>query len=287
MLTPRDLALLLTLAAIWGSSYLWIRMLVPVLGVAGLVGVRMLLSGALLLLLTRALGLRWGEWRFFWPYVLVALLSSVLGQAMLSYAALTLNSPTLAILNATAAMFAALISYLWLKQKLPRTRVAGLLVGVAGVALVVGFSPLAWSMQVAVAYLLALGAPGFYAASSVYAAHVLKDRPAHELAVTQSSFAGVMMVPIALPDWLAVEALSGKHWAALLMLAWVCTGLANWMYYKLMIRTNPTVSLSTTYLIPCFALIWGWLFADETIVLTQLAGFAVVCVAIGLIARRQ
>ena len=71
-----------------------------------------------------------------------------------------------------------------------------------------------------------------------------------------------------------------------MVLAVVCTAAANWLYYTLMRRTGPTVSLSVTYLIPCFSLFWGWLFLGETIAMLQLAGFTVVLAALWLVAGR-
>jgi uncharacterized membrane protein len=80
--------------------------------------------------------------------------------------------------------------------------------------------------------------------------------------------------------------LSTRVILSLVALSVLSTALANLLYYRLMKRTSPTISMSVTYLIPCFSLLWGWLFLDETITLLQMGGFAVVLVAVALVAGR-
>ena len=99
MLRRADFLLLLFIASLWGASYIFIRVTVPVLGPWGLVCARMLLSGAALWLAARAMGRRWGEWHLWKHYVIVAFFSSFVAQFLIAHAALTLNAPTLAILN--------------------------------------------------------------------------------------------------------------------------------------------------------------------------------------------
>ena len=287
MLKPADYGLIVFIAALWGSSYIYIRLLVPVLGPWGLVSSRMLLAGAVLLVAGRIQGVRWGEWRLWREYVVMAFLSAVVAQFLISYAALTLNGATLSILNTTTAMFGAALSVWLLHERLSGRRAAGLALGVIGVAMVVGFAPLAFTPAVALAFAATLGGSLGYAASNIYAVRKLKGRPALELAVVQSMFAAAMALPLGLPGLVDAWPLAPRLVVALLVLAVVCTAAANWLYYILMRRTSPTVSLSVTYLIPCFSMLWGWLFLGETIAVLQLAGFAVVLAALWLVASRS
>lgn len=286
MLRRTDFFLLLFIASLWGASYIFIRIIVPALGPWGLVFGRMLLSGGALWIAAVALGRRWGEWRLWRHYVFIAFFSSFVAQLLISHAALTLNAPTLAILNATAAMFSAVISVRALGEPLRRDRVYGLVLGVAGVAMVVGFTPLKFTPEVTLAFAGTLLAALGYAISNVYAARKLAARPALEIAIAQSGFAALMAVPMGVPALMAAMPISAGVWAALLTLSLACTSAANWLYYILMQRTTPTVSLSVTYLIPCFSLLWGLVFLGETISLLQCAGFAVVLLALRLVARR-
>jgi drug/metabolite transporter (DMT)-like permease len=287
MLKRADLATLLVLGAIWGSSYLYIRMIVPVVGPWGMVGPRMLGAGLVLLVVARATGVPWGDWRLWRPYLFLAFLTSFLAQFLIASAALTLNSPTLAILNSTMAMFVALISVWQLKETLHPRRALGLALGVAGVGLVVGFTPVDFTPRVALAYGGALLAALSGAYATVWAARRMKRRSSLELATVQSLFAGAMAMPLGVPGLAEAWPIPLKVALAMGVLAVVCTALANLLYYRLMKRTGPTVSMSVTYLIPCFSLLWGWLFLGETIAPLQVAGFAVVLSAVALVAGRR
>lgn len=281
-----DLAALIALGAIWGSSYLFIRIVVPVVGPWGMVVPRMLGAGLLLLAYARVRGVAWGEWRFWKHYLWLAFLTSLLAQYLIATAALTLNSPTLAILNTTMAMFAALFSVWMLGDTLGPRRVLGLALGVAGVCLVVGFAPVVFTPVVLLAYAAALLAALCGAYGTVFAARHLKSRPSLELSTVQSLFAGIMAMPLGVPVLAQVWPLSTKVILSLVALSVLSTALANLLYYRLMKRTSPTISMSVTYLIPCFSLLWGWLFLDETITPLQMGGFAVVLVAVALVAGR-
>ena len=286
VLRRADLCILIALGAIWGSSYMFIRIIVPVVGPWGMIAPRMLGAGLILLAIARLTGVPWGDWRLWRRYVILAFLTSFLAQYLIASAALTLNSPTLAIINSTMAMFAAVISVWMLGERMTARRGLGLGVGVAGVGLVVGFTPVAFTPPVVLAYCGALAAAFFAAYGTVYAARALKRRLTLELATVQCLFAGVMAVPLGAVPLAAAWPLAPGVALALLVLSVVCTALANLMYYRLMKRTNPTVSMSVTYLIPCFSLLWGALFLGETIAVPQIAGFAVVLGAVALVAGR-
>ena len=289
-MSPRDLATLLLIGAIWGASYIFIRIIVPEVGPWGMVGARMLISAAAMYAALRVAGLPWGDVRLLRHYVITAFFASFAAQYLIASAALTLNAGTLAILNTTAAMFSALIMLLLYGEPLGIRRAAGLMLGMLGVAMVVGFAPLPLTWPVVLAFAGALGAAASYAVANVYTSRKLAQRPALELSFAQSLFAALMALPFALPAaWDAAQAgaWTPRVLTALLLLAVVCTAFANGLFYGLVKRTGPTVSLSVTYLIPAFSLLWGWLFLDETIAWMQLAGFGVIVMALLLVTGRR
>ena len=287
--TARDLATLFALGALWGASYIFIRITVPAVGPWGMVGGRMLISALAMYAALRVAGLPWGEKKLVRDYLVMAFLSSFLAQYLIGSAALHLNAGTLAMLNTTASMFSAVLLFLFFGEPMGRGRALGMLLGMAGVALVVGFTPQPFSWPVVLSLAGTLAAACSYACSNIYASRKLAQRPALELAFAQSFFAGLLSIPFAVPAALAgaeAGAWTPKVLWALAALALVCTALANGLFYSLMKRTGPTVSLSVTYLIPAFSLLWGWLFLGETIALMQLAGFAVIVAGLMLVVRR-
>lgn len=284
---PRDIATLVLIASLWGASYIFIRIIVPAIGPWGMVGGRMLLSALALYVVMRMSSVSWGAWRLVPHYVLIAFFSSFLAQYFIASAALTLNAGTLAILNSTAAMFAAVLSVMFLGESLTVRRAMGLVIGVIGVATVVGFTPLPFTREVVLAFVGSLAAAAFYAGSNVYITRHMAKRPALELAMNQCLFAGLLALPFAVPS-MTSGAWTVKVVIALAALSVACTMLANGLFYGLMKRTSPTISLSVTYLIPCFSLVWGWLFLEESITWSQVAGFGVIVLALTLVtARRQ
>ena len=107
-----------------------------------------------------------------------------------------------------------------------------------------------------------------------------------ELALMQCVFASVLALPLAAPE-LAQGIWSTKVIVALIVLSLACTTFASWLFYGLIQRTGPVVTMSAMYLLPAFSLMWGWLFLDETIALLQLAGFGVIVMALLLVAGRR
>src|SRR3954464_12914938 len=133
-----DVARLVTLAAIWGASFLFVRIATPVFGVVATADVRMLIAGGALAAYYALTGFD-AEWRRWWRYYLaIGILNSVLPFLLYGYAALDLTVGLLAVLNATSPMWGALLSAVVLRERMSGRRIAGLLVGVAGVALVCG-----------------------------------------------------------------------------------------------------------------------------------------------------
>ena len=283
---PRDYTALFLIAALWGASYIFIRILVPAIGPWGMVGARMVISGVAAYAVLRAAGLPWGDKKLLRHYFITAFLASFLAQGLIASAAQTLNAATLAILNSCAPLFSALMLFAFFGELLAARRACGLLLGVAGVAMVVGFAPLPFTSGVVLAFAGAVAAAACYAYSSIHTARRLSGRPALELALMQCVFASVLALPMALPE-LAQGAWSVKVLIALAVLSLACTTFASWLFYGLIQRTGPVVTMSAMYLLPAFSLMWGWLFLDETIAPLQLAGFGVIVMALLLVAGRR
>ena len=283
---PRDYAALFLIAALWGASYIFIRIIVPAIGPWGMVGARMLIAGVAAYAALRLARLPWGDRTLLRHYFITAFLASFLAQGLIASAAQTLNAATLAILNSAAPLFSALLLFLFFDEPLTQRRACGLLLGVAGVAMVVGFTPLPFTPALVLAYTGAVGAAACYAYSSIHTSRHLRGRPALELALMQCVFASVLALPLAAPE-LAQGIWSTKVIVALIVLSLACTTFASWLFYGLIQRTGPVVTMSAMYLLPAFSLLWGWMFLDETIAPLQLAGFGVVVIALLLVAGRR
>lgn len=274
-MTRRDAIDLGLLAAIWGGSFLFMRIAVPQFGPLPLMAVRCGVGAAVLLPLLVVQGglapLRARPGAF----ALVGLLNSALPFALFGYATLSLTAGFASLLNATVPMFAALVAFLWLGEAPGRRRLAGLAVGFAGVlVLVAGRGSIAPGGDLA-AVLAALVAALSYGVAAAQARRSMTGTPSLALAAgSQVGATAVLALPAAL-TWPASSP-DTSAWAAALALGAVCTGLAYLLYFRLLTRVGATTATAVTFLVPVFGILWGALFLGERPTATMVAGGIVI-----------
>ena len=277
-----DLIRLLSLAAIWGASFLFMRVIAPVLGPLWTAESRVAIAGSLMLvfMLARAQSMRFGaNWR---QYVIIGTINSALPAALYAYAALTLPAGYSAILNATSPLWGALIGALVLKESLTWRKASGLLCGLAGVALLVRLGPVQFTPAVLLAALACAAAALCYAASGAYA-KLRSSGIAPNLMATGSQLGAALVLLPTLPFAPMRSTPTPLVLLMVLLLAVLCSALAYFLYFRLLADIGPTKSLTVTFLIPLFALLWGTLFLQENINSTMLAGCALVILATWLV----
>lgn len=277
-----DLLRLCSLAAIWGASFLLMRLIAPVLGPIWTADLRVGIAGLVMLLfmLLRAQPIEWRRnWR---EYLVMGTFNSALPAVLFSYAALTLPAGYSAILNATSPLWGALIGAMVLGESLQWKKVLGLLCGVAGVALLVRLGPVQFSTAVLLAALACVAASVCYAGSGAYAKLRSAGIAPNRMATGSQLGAALVLLP-ALP--LAPPHAAPSVQIALLMvlLAVLCSAVAYFLYFRLIADIGPTKSLTVTFLIPLFALLWGAVFLHEAINWITLIGCTMVILATWLV----
>jgi drug/metabolite transporter (DMT)-like permease len=279
----RDFGAIVLLAAIWGVSFLLIRIAAPVLGPIVLVNLRMLLASGVLLIyamLTKREGL---DLRNAWkPYLILGALNSMLPLTLEAIAVVHLNASLVAILATTAPLFTALVAALWLREQLTLTRSIGLLLGLLGVVLLVGWSPLVLTIPALLAIGAALLSSLLYAVAGIYAKRAFQGTPALSLAIGQELAAGVLLLPFALatpPTTMPTMPVI----AATISLALIMTAGGNLLYFYLIARIGPTKTQSVSFLIPVFALLAGTLVLDEPFTASMLLGLGVIFLSVALV----
>lgn len=267
---------LIALAAIWGGSFLFVRIGVPVFGPGVLIELRVGLAAVFLWLVCRVLR-RQARMRQHWRhFLIIGLLNSALPFLLFAYAAQTLSASLLSILNSAAPIFGAIIGAFWLRQPVSRSAALGLLLGVAGVAtLVAGSSALVHGDGWWLAIAAGLTAPFCYGLASVYT----KQSPVAVAPIDNAHgsmwAAAILVLPFAL--LLPVRSSpGGGDWLAVSALAIVCTGAAYLMFFRLIDEVGPMRALSVTFLIPVFGVLWGALFLGEAVGWSKLFGGALV-----------
>jgi drug/metabolite transporter (DMT)-like permease len=277
-----DFGRLVALAAIWGASFLFTRIVAPVMGPVLTADLRMLIAGLALVAYFRLAGFDPGWRRWGRKYALVGLLNSGLPFLLFAYSALSLSAGLMAVLNATAPMWGALLTVLLLGERLSARRAAGLALGVIGVAVL--SRPDAGTPQAFLAIAACLAGAFLYGLSGVYMKRWAGDLPARGMAVGTQVAAGLLMLPLipfspppAVPSILVA--------ASVLALGLLCGAVAYLLYFRLIVDIGPAGALTVTYLIPLFGVLWGTLFLGEALSMAMLAGGVLVVLGTVLVLR--
>jgi drug/metabolite transporter (DMT)-like permease len=277
----RDLAELLLLAAVWGASFLFMRVAAPVFGPVPLIAVRVGVA-ALTLLPALALRRRLPALRdHARPVFVTGAINSALPFCLLAYATLSVTAGLASILNATSPLWGALVAHLWLRDRLTRSRLAGLALGFAGVAFLFWGRAAFRSGGAGAAVAAALAATASYGVAASYAKKRLAGVDPLVVAAGSQLAAALLLVLPALALWPA-RSVPPSAWAAAIALGVLCTAFAYVLYFRLIDRIGPARAISVTFLIPPFAVAWGTLFLGEVITPRLLAGAGVVLVGTAL-----
>lgn len=269
----------LLLAAIWGSSFLFMRFAVVDLGPVATAALRVGIASAFLLplLLWRGLG---PQLRQHWRKVLVVgVLNSGIPFALFAFAVTTISTGLSAILNATVPLFGALVAWVWLKDRPAASRALGLVIGFAGVAMLAWdkatFKAGADGIAPGWAVLACLGATLCYGIAASATKKHLSGLPPLVTATGSQLGATVVLALPALWSWPA-QMPGTRAWLALLALGIVCTGVAYILYFRLIEQAGPARALAVTFLVPVFAVVYGVLFLAESVTAWMLLCAAVI-----------
>ncbi|GAB3540934.1 EamA family transporter [Noviherbaspirillum agri] len=277
-----DIVRLLGLAAIWGASFLFMRIVAPVLGALWTAEVRVALAGIAMLLVMAATrrAMRFREnWR---QYLIVGTFNSAVPFALFSYAALTLPAGYSAILNATSPLWGALVGAAVLGESMTARKLAGLGCGIAGVAFLVRLGPAQFSPQLLLAALACVSAALCYAIAGAYSKKQSGGIAPPMMATGSQIGAALVLLPLLPTSPIRGEVTPFVMLIAAL-LALLCSAVAYLIYFRLIADLGPTRALTVTFLIPLFAMLWGALFLQEAITVNTLIGCAMVVLATWLV----
>ncbi|HXZ09215.1 MAG TPA: DMT family transporter [Paraburkholderia sp.] len=290
-MTPANLVQLLILAALWGASFLFIRVGMTDFGVAPLMALRVGI-GALFLLVVllarRPARDAFGIMRAHaWPLFVVGVLNSAAPFCLFAYAELTLSAGVTSVINATTPLWGALVAYLWLKDRLTVLRSVGMVIGFVGVLMLVwdqiaapqGSSATPGTTALAAA--AALGATLLYGIAASYTKRHLTGVDSLTVATGTMTGATVLLVPIAIATWPAAP-VSLHAWLAVLALGVASTGVAYMLFFHLIAVAGPARAITVTFVIPVFGILWGALFLGERVSLGMVEGCVVILVGTAL-----
>lgn len=284
-MNPLQALLLLALSAIWGSSFMFMRYLSPLVGPVLTADMRMLIAGVFLLVFFAVTGFRLG-WRRNWKrFIVIGIVNSGLPFLLFCFAALYVPASVESVLNALSPLFGAIFSAIWLGETLSVRKIAGLFIGACGVAAITTLGSLPASPMLGPAIAACVLATACYGLGGAYVKKKAADLPPRAMAAGSQFAAGVIVLPLAIA--FPPVAMPGPATiAALAVFALFCSAIAYLIYYKLMAELGPTKALTVTFLIPVFGMLWGRILLGERISLAMIGGTAMVLAGTALVALK-
>lgn len=282
MSTP-NLFRLLLLGAIWGTSFMLMRIAVPEIGPLPVTFLRAFLGGAALYLFARASNVDFAWRANARTYLVIGLFNTAIPFALFAWSALHIPSAYMATMNSLAPIFTGMFGFLLLAEKLSPSRIAGFVLGMAGVAVLVGVGPTEITPDVVLGVLACVAAAVCYGFAATFTRMKASKIPSLATATGSQLLASIVLLPLAvvgMPDTLGAVTLQGV--IAVTVLGVVCTGLAYGLFFHLIAAEGSSKAVTVTFLVPATASVWAWLFLGEPITIGTITGIAVVLCATAL-----
>ena len=276
-----DWLYILLLSAVWGSAFVFLKIASPVVGATGLVFMRVILASILLgFLFIRKRHLKIIQKNIF-PILVIGATNTALPFYLFAYAAKEINANTMAVMNGSTPLFALLFSVIWLKFKFQWPQFLGILIGLLGLAIVVGFESMQFELLPIFAAMMGAAMYGL-SMSYIYRIKILDTKvmaAVTMIAATLIIFPFLMIDPIQTVNW------NGQVMGSIVFLGLICTGMAYIPYFLLISRVGPISTSIISLLVPLFGMIWAYLFLQEKITLMMLTGCLLIIGGVGLTSR--
>ncbi|MDO7895273.1 DMT family transporter [Pseudomonas citrulli] len=286
-----DTLRLLSLAAIWGASFLFMRIIAPVIGTIPTAFFRVSIAFVGLLVILALMRVDF-DFRGKLKVVMgLGLINSGIPATFYSLAAQTLPAGYSAIFNATTPLMGVLIGGLFFSEKLTLAKVSGVTLGLLGVGILTGAGPVAFDLQLLMGALACLLATTCYGFAGFLTRRWLDHQGGLDsrLAALGSMFgATVFLLPLFGYTAISQPPASWGGWSvwlSLLGLGLVCTALAYILYFRLLSSIGPVKSMTVTFLIPPFGVLWGALLLDEQLGMAHLYGGVLIAAALWLVLK--
>ena len=277
-----DYLMLIMLSAIWGASFLFLRISSPVFGPFFLIEMRVVSALLVLLPVCIVMGKSHeilSNWR---PIFLLSLCNMTIPFCLLAYATLSIGAGFASIINSTVPFFTAIIAFAFWRQRLSLLAIVGMFIGFSGVVLlmIVYSGPLSLNASLLP---IAAGIVGsiFYGLAINLMAQYLPAVSGVAITTGSLMFSSLTLLPLAL--WKMPEVMpTGSIWLSVLALGIICTGFAFVLFYRLISRIGSNLAVTNTFMIPLFSLFWANLFLAEEVTFSMLFACTLVLTGVGL-----
>ena len=278
----QDLFRLVALGAMWGASYLFMRVAVPHMGAVLMIELRTLVAGLLLAAFLYATGGSAGWRKHGRAYLVVAVFGTAVPFALIAQALRTIDASTAAILNALVPLWATVIAAVWIRERITPAKMGGIVLSIAGTAVLVGWTPTPMSAAELFAASLSVLATFLYGFNIVFSKVRLREASPRGISAATLLLAAAALAPFT-PWDRDFAAIPANAWLAVAALAIVSTTLAFIYYYRLIADIGPVKASTVTLLVPVFGMIWGIAFLGEPAAPGRIAGAAIILLGCALI----
>lgn len=277
----RHFAQLIALSALWGASFMFLRIATPALGPMLLAGLRVVLALVTLAIIMRALGQRW-PWRHWRELLLLGVFTVALPFLLYAWAALRLPAGYSALLNTTAVLFGTLAAAVLKEDTLTPHKLIGCALGFVGVGLIVQLGPVKLDGPTLVAVVACILAAASYGASTPYMKRATTRMEPLAIAAGIHATSLLLLAPGAAWGWPQAH-FTPTALMALGVLGVITSGTAYWIHLRILRHVSPVAAISPAFMIPIFGVTWGHLFLGEELSSGLFIGGALVLVATGLV----
>lgn len=286
--------LLIVLAAIWGSSFTFIKIAVDDFGAIPLMSVRIGIAALFLMVVSvvqkrsHIFSLRYLiANKLLWTLTIAGIVGQTIPFTLIAFAEHKVSAGDASIINATTPFWSAIIAFVWLKKELTVWQILGMTIGFLGVFYLLNAysssatEPETLSQSTLLYSLMILVATFAYGLGANYLKRYLNHVHPLDVATGSTLAAALSSIPFALLSWPS-DTISHDAWLSILILGVLCTGVAYLMFFYLIAKVDATSAVSVTFLIPIFGVLWGWLFLNEHVNMTTFIAVAMIIVGIVL-----
>nr|WP_189673794.1 DMT family transporter [Pseudomonas khorasanensis] len=282
---------MLSLAAIWGASFLFMRIIAPVIGTIPTAFFRVSIAAVGLLVILGLMRISWDFKGKLKTVMLLGVINSGIPATLYSVAAQVLPAGYSAIFNATTPLMGVLIGGLFFSEKLTVAKLTGVFLGLFGVGVLTRAGPVAFDMELLLGALACLLATTCYGFAGFLTRRWLDQRGGldSQLAAVGSMLgASLFLLPLFGYSVITAPPVSWGGWSvwlSLLGLGLGCTAFAYIIYFRLLTSIGPVKSMTVTFLIPAFGVLWGALLLDEPLSMAHVYGGVLIALALWLVLK--
>jgi len=282
----KQFLLLLFISAIWGASFIFMKVLSPVFGPVLSASLRMLVAALALFILFKIQNYKVHWKRDYKLFFIIGLGNAAVPFILYSYAALYIPASLSVILNSTSPMFGAIFGFLLIGDKLNPSKIVGLIVGTLGVIIVSSFSFSNSSFEVYISIIACVLAATMYGVTGA-----IVKKYAQHIEPKALTLGGMLISGLAILPFAVISPVTGVITLNVLLLLIAfgvfSTAIPYVIYFKVLKEIGPVKALTTTYLMPVFGIIWAILILNEKLELNSVLGLIVILIGIYLISKKK